>query len=289
MKRFGLLLLGMGIALALSLTSINLDLLMSASADIVLPSQEEQDVIADELTQGTSELLPRMILEMNSIAGYTDKTYADSIAEWKKVNDDVIGWIDIPDFEISYPVLQGETNKTYLRTDIYGEYDVAGCIFLDSNYTDIYSPVKLLHGHHMANKTMFGKIPDLLFYETLDEAPTIFYTDELGTKEFQIFTVFSVNSKEESVIVSQDIQLDDLEACKQAYIERSWVPVSSVPDSPEMLMLNTCWYGLSGKEHYLHCIVVAARVWSEDAPDEETEDPEGEEGLDEKASEGGNE
>lgn len=208
----------------------------------------------------SSGYMPRMIMEMNSIGCKTDEEYKALIDEWRSVNEDVVGYIDIPDFEISYPVLQGETNKTYLRTNIYKEADIAGCIFLDSNYPDIYSPVKLIHGHHMANGTMFGKIPDLLKYETLEDAPRIFYTDDLGTKEFEIFSVFSVNSEEESVIVSQYLQMDELDSLKENYISRSWPEAGEMPESSELMMLNTCWYGESGREHYLHCIVVAARV-----------------------------
>ena len=255
MKRFGLLLLGIAAAFALSLVSFNNELMLSAHAD------NPEEPLTEDIEHGhTSVWLPRLVLEMNSVAGSTDEKYKDLIEEWREVNPDVVGYLELPDFEISYPVLQGEDNKSYLRTNIYGEKDNAGCIFLDSNYTDIYSPVKLIHGHHMANKTMFGKLPDMLFYETLDDAPAIFYTDDLGTKEFKIFSVFSVNSEEESVIVTQTLLMDDLEAVKESYIERSWVDVSEVPTSIEMLMLNTCWYGFSGQEHHLHCIVVAARV-----------------------------
>lgn len=236
----------------MALYSINQQMIITGEAEVSPP------VAIDH--EQSSGFLPRMVVEMNSLMGYTDERYAKLVADWREVNDDVVGYIEIADFDISYPVLQGETNKSYLRTNIYGEKDNAGCIFLDSNYPDIYSPVKLIHGHHMANGTMFGKIPDMLKWDTLDEAPHIFYTDDLGTKEFQIFSVFSVNSQEESVIVSQFMDLDEIEALKAGYIERSWVPVSEVPDSIEMLMLNTCWYGESGREHFLHCIVVAARV-----------------------------
>ncbi len=247
--------LGLGLALSLSLVSFNQEFAFDASADSpgggnpVTPS-----------TGHSSGFLPRIVVDLNSAGSTMAQEHAKKIEEWRRVNEDVVGYIEIPEFEVSYPVLQGETNKTYLRTDIYGEHDNAGCIFLDSNYPDIYSPVKLIHGHYMQDKTMFGRIPELLFYETLDNAPAIIYTDDLGTKEFKVFSVFTVNSKEESVIVSQYLLQDDIEAYKEDYLERSWVSVSEVPTSTELLMLNTCWYGFSGKEHFLHCIVVAARV-----------------------------
>lgn len=255
MKRIGLLLLALGTTLVLSLVSINQELLFHASADS--PLDDTPDLVRP-ITRFT--FLPRVVVDFNSAGAETKPEYAEEIAKWKEVNDDVIGFIDMPEFEISYPVLQGETNKTYLRTNIYNEYDVAGCIFLDSNYPDIYSPVKLIHGHYMQDKTMFGRIPELLFFETLDDAPRIFYTDDLGTKEFKVFSVFTVNSAEESVIVTQFPMMDEMEEHIAEYLDRSWVSVSEGPSSTELLMLDTCWYGFSGKEHNLHCIVVASRV-----------------------------
>lgn len=252
MKRIGAFLLCALGALSLGLYAINMETFVTAEAESSFP--------ALELPGRSSGFLPRMVIEMNSISAERNQEHVKKIAEWRGINGDVVGYIEVSDFDISYPVLQGDTNKDYLRTNIYGEKDVAGCIFLDANYPDIYSPVKLIHGHHMANGTMFGKIPQMLEWETLDNAPHIYYTDDLGTKEFQIFSVFSVNSKEESLIVGQYLQFDDLAGYKAWYKDRSWVPVSSVPDGVELLMLDTCWYGESGREHFLHCIVVAARV-----------------------------
>lgn len=255
MKRVRILVLCFLGVLVLSLSALNEQLSLQrlwAEADTV-------STVAGVPGKSTG-FLPQIILDLNNTGAKSQAEYAEKIAEWRAVNEDVVGYIDIPGFDISYPVLQGETNKTYLRTNIYKEKDNAGCIFLDSNYPDIYSPVKLIHGHHMSNGTMFGKLPDMLFYETLDDAPTIYYTDDLGTKQFEIFSVFSVNSEEESVIVSQYSMIDDMERYKQEYVERSWPASPGVPEGTELLMLNTCWYGFSGKEHNLHCIVVAARV-----------------------------
>lgn len=74
---------------------------------------------------------------------------------------DYVGWITVNGTTLDYPVMQGETNSTYLNTDPYGEYSLAGSIFLDcrnaSDFSDDYS---ILYGHHMAGGYMFGCLDD---------------------------------------------------------------------------------------------------------------------------------
>lgn len=90
------------------------------------------------------------------------KTY--SLAELKKINQDVIGWISIDGTGIDYPLLQGESNQEYLTKNLYGDYSLAGSIFLDatnsSKFLDDYS---VIYGHHMEKGAMFGDI--LRFFE----------------------------------------------------------------------------------------------------------------------------
>ena len=66
-----------------------------------------------------------------------------SFEELLAINSDVVGWITVENTNIDYPILQGETNLTYINTDIYGEFALAGSIFLDSRndgaFNDLYS------------------------------------------------------------------------------------------------------------------------------------------------------
>lgn len=82
-----------------------------------------------------------------------------SFSDLLAVNKDVCAWISLDNTQINYPVLQGETNLTYINTDIYGEFALAGSIFLDSrndrNFGDTYS---ILYGHHMEGGRMFGDL-----------------------------------------------------------------------------------------------------------------------------------
>ncbi len=83
----------------------------------------------------------------------------DTFAELLKVNPDVVGWITMDNTNIDFPVLQGKTNLEYINRNVYGEYSLAGSIYLDSRndpkFEDSYS---LLYGHHMENSGMFGDL-----------------------------------------------------------------------------------------------------------------------------------
>lgn len=89
-----------------------------------------------------------------------------SFDELSAINPDVGAWVTLDGTNIDHPVVQGKTNLTYINTDVYGDFALAGSIFLDSrNDGDFRDTYSLLYGHHMDNSKMFG---DLSLYK--DEA-----------------------------------------------------------------------------------------------------------------------
>lgn len=79
--------------------------------------------------------------------------------ELRAINPDVAAWVTMDNTGIDYPVLQGEENLNYLNTDVYGDFALAGSIFLDTDCSrDFTDPYSLLYGHHMENGKMFGDV-----------------------------------------------------------------------------------------------------------------------------------
>ena len=96
---------------------------------------------------------------------FKPKAGADNGASFEEllgINPDVCAWVTLDNTAIDYPVVQGEDNFTYVNTDVYGDFSLAGSIFLDvncdKNFTDPYS---LLYGHHMEESKMFGDLQGL--------------------------------------------------------------------------------------------------------------------------------
>lgn len=89
------------------------------------------------------------------------KPDGDDVAALKKLSKDCVAWITIDNTSIDYPVMQGVDNYEYLNKDPYGDYSLAGSIFLDSrNRKDFSDSYSLLYGHHVSGKKMFGALDD---------------------------------------------------------------------------------------------------------------------------------
>ena len=81
-------------------------------------------------------------------------------AALKSVNSDVVGWIYVEALDgISYPIVQGKDNETYLHQTYEKNYNFAGTIFVDyENSPDFSDCNTLVYGHNMKNGSMFGHL-----------------------------------------------------------------------------------------------------------------------------------
>ena len=81
-------------------------------------------------------------------------------AALKEVNEEVVGWIYVEALDgVSYPVVKGKDNSTYLHTTYEKNYNFAGTIFVDfENAGDFSDCNTLVYGHNMKNGSMFGQL-----------------------------------------------------------------------------------------------------------------------------------
>ena len=116
----------------------------------------------------------------------------------KAVNDDVVGWVQIPGTVVNFPVYQGETNETYLRTSAKGTYSVGGQIFLDYENAapGMVDAQSIIYGHHMRNGTMFKPISDMTNQEFFDGISTVWYVTENATYELEPLLVYQTDGSD---------------------------------------------------------------------------------------------
>lgn len=77
----------------------------------------------------------------------------------RKINGDIIGWLQIEGTEINYPVVQGTDNSYYLSHTFEKNENGAGAIFIDcANSRDFQDCNTIVYGHNMKNGSMFGTL-----------------------------------------------------------------------------------------------------------------------------------
>ncbi len=113
------------------------------------------------------------------------------LEELRKENEDIVGWVEIENTEINYPVLQADDNDFYMNHNYKGEKSSAGSIFLDKDYDfNLPSSNLLIYGHNMKNNTMFQNLLKYNRIEFYNEHPIIRFTSLYDDSEYEIFSAF---------------------------------------------------------------------------------------------------
>lgn len=142
--------------------------------------EEIQDIVTTELIDKTNEDNSENIIKIIDLK------------DLYKINNDLIGWINIDGTNIDYPVMQNE--DYYLRHNLYKNYSYYGTPYL-AKYCDLNNSDNLIiYGHHIKNNAMFGELDNYKkesFYN--DHKFIKFYTlqDDITIEHnYEIISVF---------------------------------------------------------------------------------------------------
>lgn len=184
----------------------------------------------------------------------------------KEVNPDIIGWIQIPNTVIDYPVLQSgkENPEYYLFRDYKKQETKYGSIFLNAANTisknKSTSKSLTLYGHHMNDGSMFGELlryGELEFYKS---APVITFDTHREKGKWKIISIFKANTLQEQgdpfpyVREKFSDEEDFLNFVHQVKIRSIIETGVTVNENDQLLVLSTCSY-----EHKDFRTVVVAR------------------------------
>lgn len=105
-------------------------------------------------------------------------------------NNDIIGWIQIEDTNINYPVLQSD-NSFYLNHNYKKEYSEIGSIFMDMNVNlELPSSNFLMYGHRTNNGTMFEDLYEYRKEDFYNTHKKIKFTTLNEDAEYEVLAVF---------------------------------------------------------------------------------------------------
>ena len=84
--------------------------------------------------------------------------------ELKSINDETVGWIQVNNTNINYPVVKHSDNEYYLKHQFDKSYNTAGWVFMDyrNNNNSFENKNTIIYGHALKNKAIFGSLKNTL-------------------------------------------------------------------------------------------------------------------------------
>lgn len=186
-------------------------------------------------------------------------------AQLYAVNNDLAGWISIPELSINLPVVKGDDNDYYLKKDVYKKYTNYGVPFFDyrMNISPNLHKNTVIYGHNMrSDDLIFGTLEN---YKTIDgfkSAPVIECNTIYGNYTWFVYAVFITNAygEDDNGYVLPYNFIDISNASFDGYIteinkRRLYDTGVSITSTDKILTLSTCSYEFSDAR-----LVVVARL-----------------------------
>lgn len=173
----------------------------------------------------------------------------------KVINEDVVGWIFIPDTRVNYPILQGDDNDQYLYHLLTGEYNSSGSIFLDANVSEDFSGQNsIIYGHNMKNKSMFADIVEYKKQDFFDTHPTAMLMTPEKNYFVHLFSGYVTDSWGDAWI--KTFTDEELDSWLTNTKEKSRFTSSVMPTvQDKILTFSTCTYDTHDARFVLHGIL----------------------------------
>ena len=162
-------------------------------------------------------------------------------AGMRAVNEDVIGWIQIMDSPVDYPLLDADDNKYYLNHTYDRQWSSYGSIFLEPrNNPDLSERHLVIYGHNMVNESMFGSLLEYKKQEYADTHPEITICMPDRDLTYRVFSAYTahVDSAAYKMTFSDDASFMEMANQMKA---NSVITADFMPTAEDqVLTLSTC-------------------------------------------------
>ena len=196
--------------------------------------------------------------ELATFADVSDNGTTAPQVDWadlKAVNDEVVGWLQIPGTAVNFPVYQGPDNEKYLHTSAEGEYSLGGQVFMDAENVapGMVDAQTIVYGHHLRNGAMFKPISDMTNQEMFDSVSTVWYVTEEATYELEPLLLYETDANDTNVRTFNFGSEDELRAYLTGLLDKAVTKradaAEKIAGATNVLTLCTCNYenGDSGR------------------------------------------
>lgn len=182
----------------------------------------------------------------------------------KEANPDIIGWIYCEDTVINYPVLQGESNNTYLRHLYDGTYNTAGSIFVEcTNQRDFADANTIIYGHHMHNGSMFACLDSYKDQDYYEAHPVMWLLTPEQNYKIVLFSSYTTSSDSDTYTIFS-APGEDLDTYIREHLAKSdFTADVSLEGVEKFVVLSTCAYDFDNARYVVHGALVPVETAAE--------------------------
>lgn len=198
--------------------------------------------------------------------------YLEKFQDWYNINTDIVGYLNIPNTVINYPVLQSNDNAYYLNHNIYKQSYGWGNIFADYrvNFTpSALSKNVMLYGHGDTwggtQLAAMRSYQDVNFYKS---HPILTFDTVYGEAQYKVITMFIEDtspSRGSDVFPFWDMlntridqESEFLYYMQEAYKRSYFTSTVDVLPSDQLLSIQVCQD--TNSSNYNRLVLVARKV-----------------------------
>lgn len=147
--------------------------------------------LQDKEQEQIFEKLEQVIIEEQNNDEY-EQEKSRNLQELYNINTDFIGWLEIENTNINYPVMQTEEDKKdyYLYKNFYKEYSQMGTPYIAEFCNIQESDNLIIYGHHINSNKMFGELEKYKKKSFYEEHKKIIFNTIYEEAEYEIIAVF---------------------------------------------------------------------------------------------------
>ena len=178
----------------------------------------------------------------------------------KEINNETVGWIQVNNTNVNYPVVKHSDNEYYLNHQFDKTYNTAGWLFMDyRNDSDVDNNRNtIIYGHSLNNKALFGslkKTSEESWYNNEDNL-IIKTVSESKSYLWQIFSIYTFETNNDYIqtdFMSDDEYTDFLNLIKNRSKKNFGVDVNF---NDRILTLSTCYTYGGGIKLVIHAKMI---------------------------------
>lgn len=165
---------------------------------IVVVSYAGYDMYQSKINQKLYAEAKPLVIETQTQEVVSLEELKAAVKNLEEENQEVVGWIQIPETIVDYPLLQSKDNDYYLRRNYKKEYSKYGSIFMNykSDLND-KSSNGIIYGHNMSDGQMFATLNEYSEKTFYDEHDFLYIATVDEVYKYEIFSVFNSKVYEE--------------------------------------------------------------------------------------------